>query len=209
MGLYCTKTSETYQLGIWEIVETEDELLSELPASCHEEVIPFRSEARRKERLAVRVLLKRMLGKCHEIAYYSSGKPYLVDGYGYISISHTKGFATVIFSKDREVGIDIECYSERVCKIKSRFINLEEEKFIDTGQEAKHLMICWCAKETLYKLIGEEQGTLDFKEHLHLHLFNALPSGQIQAYESRTKESAPYLLRYETHPLFIIVWCVK
>ena len=209
MGLYCTKTSETYQLGIWEIVETEEELFSELPASCHEEVLLFRSEARRKERLAVRVLLKRMLGKYHEIAYYSSGKPYLTDGYGHISISHTKGFATVIFSKDREVGVDIECYSERVCKIKSRFINLEEEKFIDTDQESKHLMICWCAKETLYKLIGEEQGTLDFKDHLHLHLFNALPSGQIQAYESRTEESVPYLLKYETHPQFIIVWCVK
>ena len=40
-----------------------------------------------------------------EIAYYSSGRPYLKDGSRYISISHTRGYVAVALHSSYEVGM--------------------------------------------------------------------------------------------------------
>ena len=93
-----------------------------------ENLQPF---TRKLEWLAVRVLLYTMLGEEKEIHYYSNGGPYLADGSFSISISHTKGYVAVLLSEPgKRVGIDIECYSERVRKVAHKFMREDEKKFL-------------------------------------------------------------------------------
>ena len=54
-------------------------------------------------------------------------------------------------------GIDIEYRSDRVKRIRSRFLAPEEEQNIDTAHEEEHLLVYWCAKEALYKLAGRKR----------------------------------------------------
>lgn len=121
-------------------------------------------KAREKEQKAVRELVAAMLqyktsiGESSrtddtvEITHEESGKPVL-DGW-HISISHTKGYAAVLLSKNHEVGIDIEYVSERVKRIADRFLRPDEQ-----AESVTDLLLHWCAKEAIYKLYSEQDLT--------------------------------------------------
>ena len=119
--------------GIWKIEESSEVLLSLL--RNREEYLPqlelIRAEQRRREWLACRVLLQEITGGPACIAYRPNGAPYLSGSSLHISISHTKGYAAVLLQDRPAVGIDIEYRSERVSKIRIRFMNQEEEAVID------------------------------------------------------------------------------
>ena len=82
----------------------------------------LKAPSRKLEYLAVRVLLKTMLGKEVRIGHEPSGKPFLTGGEYHVSISHTKGYVAVGLHESAQPGIDIEVYGERVRKVESRFI---------------------------------------------------------------------------------------
>ena len=82
-----------------------------------------KSQQRRKERLAVRLLL--LQAGITGLAYEESGKPYLVDG-PYISISHSRDWVCVALHDSRPIGIDLECFSDRMLALAQRFMNEEE-----------------------------------------------------------------------------------
>ena len=90
MPLYRTYSEGEFLLGIWKSDETTEQLLASLEhKDWYREKLAVFSEKRKHEWLSVRVLLKALCGEEKEIAYYSSGRPYLKDGSRYISISHT------------------------------------------------------------------------------------------------------------------------
>lgn len=95
--------------------------------------------------------LQELTGGSALIAYHPNGAPYLSGSSLHISISHTKGYAAVLLQDHPAAGIDIEYRSERVSRIRSRFMNPEEEAGIDKEYETEHLLLHWCAKETLLK----------------------------------------------------------
>ena len=107
---------------------------------------------REAEKQGERELLKQMLGYDVVLNHNEDGKP-LIEGYN-ISISHTKGFVTILLSKGLEVGIDIEYHSDRIQKIAQRFLRPDE-----TYTTTSDLLIAWCAKEAAYKLFSEEHLT--------------------------------------------------
>lgn len=151
-----------FRCCVWQTVETMEQLLSLLPdggCRCHEEAQQrFTSPKRRYEFVAVRVLLQQMLPGA-VIAYHESGKPYLQSSPWRISISHTDGFVAVILSLHGEVGVDIEQYGERVCRVASRFISSEE-----SASGVWEQLLLWSAKETVYKMMNCRE--VDFREHL-------------------------------------------
>ena len=81
--------------GIWKIEESSEVLLSLL--RNREEYLPqlelIRTEQRRREWLACRVLLQELTGGPVCVAYRPNGAPYLSGSSLHISISHTKGYA--------------------------------------------------------------------------------------------------------------------
>ena len=80
MPLYRTYSEGEFLLGIWKSDETTEQLLASLEhKDWYREKLAVFSEKRKHEWLSVRVLLKALCGEEKEIAYYSSGRPYLKD----------------------------------------------------------------------------------------------------------------------------------
>ena len=113
------------------------------------EISAYKSEVRRLEKLAVYSLLWKMTNSKVTVSHNEDGKP-IVDGYN-ISISHTRGYASVILSKLKNVAVDIEYYSDRVARIADKFIR-EDEIATDIASQ----LINWSVKETVYKYFSEQ-----------------------------------------------------
>jgi phosphopantetheinyl transferase len=201
------RLSENSRLGIWKIEESSSELSSLLfnPDYYARQIDDKRMEKRKQEWLSCRVMLERMVGRFVPVLYKGNGAPY-VDGEKInVSFSHTTGFAAVLIGDDSEnVGVDIERRSSRVLKVKHKFLSEEELSFIDTEKESDHLMICWCAKEALFKMIGED--SVDFVKHLHIKPFECEEKGIITAYETKTHLQHSFQLRYELTEDYALVY---
>lgn len=87
------------------------------------------------------------------INYHSTGKPTL--GSGFISISHSKNLVAICYSKDFDIGIDLEYFSEKLSRIKDRFINPSELSIINSSS-IKDLALLWSCKEAAYKYLNLE-----------------------------------------------------
>ena len=209
MPLFQCHKSELYEWGIWKTDESESELLSVFPIEDRNRYIiqsqTFKSESRRLEWLAVRALLFQLLGETKVIAYQENGKPYLADRSANISISHTKGYVAVIVSKDREVGIDIEQYGERVRRITHKFVREDECINGREGMSTQSLLLIWSAKEVMFKCIDTQE--IDFREHLYVRLpSDNIPS--MYAREFRSFSQLEFNIDYFLHSDFVMTWTV-
>lgn len=192
--------------GIWKMEETFDDLLLQFinPSQILEQMQHLTAPFRRLEWLSVRALLKELCGEEKQVAYLPSGKPYLADQSYQISISHTKGYVAVILNPSKKVGIDIEQYGDRILKLRSKFLSEKEIAAIYSDKEVLHLLLHWSAKETMFKLLGEEG--VDFKEHLLIAPFMPEENGTFDACEMRTAKQQKFRLHYRVHQDFVITW---
>jgi len=187
--------------------EDSESLLSRL--SFKDKYLPIiekMTENRKREWLAIRVLIKELLGEEKEICYSSLGKPYLSDNSFHISISHTKGYAALILNKENEVAIDIERITAKVENIRKRFVNEEEESALSKSNEKVHLLLYWSAKESLFKWLSVEN--VDFKTHLHIQPFEPLLGewSDFDAYETRTKNQNCFKIKYFVHNDYVLTY---
>ena len=83
------------------------------------------------------------------IGHAASGQP-LLRGY-HVGVTHTKGSAALMLSKSCDVACDIEHFSDRVERIKSKFLRKDEK-----ADDLDSLLVHWCGKETVYKLFPED-----------------------------------------------------
>jgi 4'-phosphopantetheinyl transferase EntD len=211
------KTVDKSRIGVAPIIENSESLLTQLDNK--DWYLPFiekMSEYRRREWLAVRVLLKKMLNEEKEILYFSSGKPYLSDDSYQIGISHTKyrktnlqeasGYVALILNKEKDVSIDIEQISSRVKNISSRFISEAEEKAISKENELIHLLLHWSAKESIFKILATEN--IDFKTQLHLAPFEPVIGtwSNFQAHETRTGKQNRFTVNYFVQNEYVLTY---
>ena len=195
------------KIAVVPLTEYSESLLDRL--SFKERYLPViekMSENRKREWLAIRVILKELLGEEKEILYNSLGKPYLSDNSFHIGISHTKGYAALIFNKENEVAIDIEKITEKVENVWKRFVNEEEEKALSQSNELIHLLLYWSAKESIYKWLGVEN--VDFKADLHIAPFEPVLGewSGFDAYETRTKEQNCLKIKYFVHEDYVLTY---
>lgn len=168
---------ETTRLGIWKIEEAEDFFLKS--------VVPQRNVShphKKLQHLAGRYLLKYLFPHfpLSLILIADTRKPYLENEAYHFSISHCGEYAAAIVSKTKRVGVDIEMTTEKVERIKHKFLSEEERKNINNlppmvnGQKfgggegmftgIKQLTLLWSCKEAVFKWYG--LGEVDFKEHI-------------------------------------------
>ena len=83
------------------------------------------------------------------IGHAASGQP-LLRGY-HVGVTHTKGYAALMLSNSCDVACDIEHFSDRVERIKSKFLRKDEK-----ADDLDSLLVHWCSKETVYKLFPED-----------------------------------------------------
>ena len=195
--------------GVWKIEESSEDLLAVLNEK--EWYLPFlekiKLESRKEEWLAVRVLLKTLLKEEKQIDYHINGAPFLVEAQQSISFSHTKGCVAVQVLPVEHAGIDIEYLSDRVLKIKNRFLSLKELAGIDANETVVHLLLHWSAKETIFKALMQQD--VDFREQLHIEPFKLEREGFIAAYETRTELRQSFKLGYLVTDEYVLTYIIN
>ena len=209
------------RLGLWRIA---DELhIDEVCPQMVCEELKQKCEKRRKETIAVYALLHAMTGRANFIIEHNTdGKPQLNDYF--ISISHTKGYASIIMSKNKEVAIDIEYRNNRVFRIVDKFITKQEQimlkelthldvstlRTMDIVASATNcydaqtaLLLCWCAKETMYKYFSEHRLMFDEMQN---ELKEIKPQGTFDCLNLR--HNIRHSIRYIQNEEFILTYTV-
>lgn len=198
-------SKEKCTVAIWQITESEEELMAPL---CDGEVLleearrRFKAPSRRLEWLSVR-RLKHELGVTSPIAYLPSGRPYLKDDAHHISISHTRGYAAVAISELNPIGLDIEQRTDKVCRVRDKFLSREEKTFpLLAKKNVEAMLVVWTIKEAMFKLM--DNTGIDFAEHFHVSPFELADEGCLQAHETLTEEQKSFQFTYQIYPDFIL-----
>lgn len=138
-----------FRVGVWETSETK----AELQSLCEKKGITFPNvpEKRQRELATEYLLLHEMLGMNAEIVHDSHGAPSLGGDERRVSISHTGGYVVVaIASKDTRMGVDIERFSDRVLRVRRKFLSgVEQATIAEDDVEAN--IVAWTIKEAVYK----------------------------------------------------------
>lgn len=121
-------------------------------------------EEKKKEWKGARLAIKAALD-CISLPYPGffkdeHGKSHPMDGYGYVSLSHTKGIAAAIFHKEMPVGIDLDYVREKVVRLGPKFLDPSEIEFLN-GDPLLYT-IAWSAKESIFKCQGRRGISLKY-----------------------------------------------
>lgn len=100
------------------------------------------------------------------------GKSQVMNGNGFVSLSHTIGLAGAIFHRDTPVGIDMDFIREKILKIGSRFLDKSEIEFLE--KDPLHYTMAWSAKESIFKCQGKRG--VSFRENILLEPFSSSAS---------------------------------
>ena len=159
------------------------------------------------EWLSVRALLNELTEKESKIVYNEERKPFLADNSYNISISHSNKLTSVILSKNKRVGIDLEFMSHRINNIAYKFINPNEFITSNKAFEQLHMYIHWCAKEALYKICNKEN--INFRENLTIKPFDIEHEGFITGVHHDEAIYEEFQLKYMLRDNYVIVLCCK
>ncbi len=185
-------------LTLWEIQETEEELLSEIFLSDdeNEELATIKSSKSRLRWLASRLALRNLFDSTQivDVKKDQYGKPYLSMFSGHISISHSGNMAAAVFHPERSAGVDIELIRPKIVNIATKFLSSKELQSIDKNNELKALFACWCVKEAVYKWHGRKG--LSLKDGIEIQPFVYDEVGVFEAVVN-TPERNIFCIHYE------------
>ena len=196
-------------LGMWEIKEDLETLLTtvNLDDDDKKTLFGFKSPDRQVEWLSVRALLNELTGKNSKIVYNEVRKPFLHDNSFNISISHSNQLTSILLSKHKQIGIDLEYMSHRIGRLAHKFINETEYITPDKTYQKLHLYIHWCAKEALYKIC--DKNNINFKENLTIQKFELAEEGHITGILHNTGIFEEFRMKYQVRDNYVIVFCFK
>lgn len=158
--------NETTRLGVWKIEETEEFFKGNVPV--HRDVT---HPHKRLQHLAGRFLLQFLFPDFpyELIQVADTRKPFLKDEQYHFSISHCGDYAAAIVSRKQRVGIDVELVTEKISRIKDKYLHEDEQVLFgitETAPDLQLLTVLWSAKESVFKWYGN--GNVDFKKHIQL-----------------------------------------
>jgi len=196
-------------IGIWELTESAESLISTFQFSENEavEFKKFKGEKRQKEYLATRLLLQQLFNEKAEITYQKSGRPQLKDSVLNISISHSAELVVVFISKEL-VGIDIEGVYRKIDRVTKRFLHAKELEWIEKSENSQSLKITfWCAKEAIFKCSFE--AGVQFDTQIFIPPFEIEKTSNFEGILTSEKGVENYSLWYLQFQNNIIVYCVE
>ncbi|MFW5754338.1 MAG: 4'-phosphopantetheinyl transferase family protein [Marinilabiliaceae bacterium] len=206
--LFENRETTSVRTAVWKITEREEELLQMLPKlnlSDSGFLNKISWQPRRLEWLASRILLHQLTDFYPDVCYNKKGQPEITGCNENISISHTREFAAVALSPSFVPGIDIERPSPRIGKVKDRFLNEHEKRFLTPAAENEQLGLIWCSKEAIFKKAGQKG--LNFRENIIISPFTPEEKGQISALLMPGSEQETGLeLNYLNRDDFYLVW---
>ncbi len=164
------ETIENCRVAVWEINEGLDWFQNHVFVT-EDELIDFQNishPVKQLEWFAGRAALQHLVQPLvyDGLIKDQYGKPHLRSHEAHISISHTTKYVVVAFHNHKPIGIDLERVSEKIERIKHKFLNPNE--MVAAKYDLVKLTTFWCAKEALYKLHGTKQ--LSFKDNISVEL---------------------------------------
>ena len=195
------------KLGIWKIEETEQFFL---------ETVPLQSEIthphKRMQHLAGRYLLRYLFPDFPYdlIRIADTRKPFLVNDIYHFSISHCGDFAAAIVSSEKRVGVDVEIFSEKIERVKDKFVNKVEENtiahFAPDNHLNKFLTLMWSCKESIFKWYGS--GQVDFRKHMQMQAIHFDERREVVLSDFLFSKERPKLLKLRSVLLekFVLSW---
>ncbi len=210
MPLFSLIKEDLLSVGLWKTTESEEELRARLtaPLPYDTELRAYAHPKRRMEYLAIRVLLKEMLGQQeYHISYTPFGQPYFKDMDMHISISHSGEYAAVALHRKSPVGVDIEKPSEKIIRLSSRFVSQTEipQRAAMTEDELRwQYLLHWSGKESVYKVLHREG--VDFLAHLQIAPFRL----QEESFSLRDGfQDKNYTVHFRLFADFVCTWCIS
>ena len=210
MALYLRKKLDNKaEIAVWQITETEEELLSliSVPTDELEEISLFRSESQRKQKLAVRALLNEVFEEKMYLNHHDNGQPYLENCVTNISITHTEKYVAIIIHDEDDLGIDIESLDRDFSAVEKKALSEEEIEDLDDDKKNEQLAIYWCAKEAIFKRMS--QNRVDFAEQIEVEKFNLKKEGELEAtFIHKDEHEEEFELEYMIFDRHVMVWLV-
>ena len=189
--VYQQNINEATKLAVWHIAEKEDFFLKRVPLQKE-----ITHPHKRLQHLAGRYLLTELFDDfpLELIRIADTKKPFLPNEAYHFSISHCGDYAAVIVSSLNRVGTDVEIVSEKVFRIKDKFLSHSEQLMLGRMynsefriQNSELFTLCWSIKEAMFKWYG--LGKVDFKEHMRIDKI-AVHSNEFIAHCIFKKETA-------------------
>jgi len=198
--------NQSSKLAIWKIDEPElfyTELVTISTTISHPH--------KRLQHLAGRYLLPFLFADFphNSIEIAETRKPFLPTAEFQFSISHCADFAAAIVSKNKAVGIDIEMITERVHKIKHKYLHATEQAFVNDypiEKQTELLTLLWSAKEAMFKWWG--RGDIDFSEAMQIQSFELKESGVIYTSFKKDNFETALELNYKIMDQMCLVWVI-
>ena len=208
MLCHCHHRDDRLAWALYEFDEELDGLVALCDASTVEYAVRnFKSGKRQREWLAVRLALKELSGCEIAIAYKPDGKPYRVDGKGYVSISHSGNLVAVALHDECDIGIDVELRSSRISAVRGRVLSPAEEMALDSSNEEEALLLHWSAKESFYKIVGNQGGS--YAENFSISPFAVAALGSFNiSYNVADKLIKRVIVNYIVENEYVFTLCV-
>lgn len=153
------------QLSRWQITESRDQLAQMYNQIWGDAFDILTYEEGSKHKLSARNLIATQFPN-HALQFSEHGKPLLSPAIAHINHSHAGDYTVLIHHQSQSVGVDIEQVRPQLHRIYKRFCNEYELNWLGENPALEVLLLIWCAKEALYKAIGQK-GT-DFRIHLQI-----------------------------------------
>lgn len=205
MPLFYQQNINQYtKLGVWKIEEPQEFFLHNVPLQRD-----ITHPHKRLQHLAGRYLLPFLFPDFphHEIEIADTRKPFLPSEQYHFSISHCSDYAAAIVSNKNRVGVDVEVITERVNKIKHKFLHPEELRFVNsqsTNKQINLLTLLWSAKEAMFKWYG--LGEVDFSDMMRTFPFELKDEGEIDAAFMKDDLQQKLILHYKMMEGLSLVW---
>lgn len=204
MPLIYNQYEHTYRVALWDLTEPlsyfeEKVQLSQSEKKTYKEI---NNESRKKEWLAVRLLLRETLGFWPSIVYVESGKPILQNHSRHLSISHAKTMVGILLCTNPYAGIDIEPTNRNIEKVAKRFLSEEELNNIESAKLPDSKIMYWCAKEAIFKAVNENN--ISFSKQIIVN--EVLPEGEARATFHTSGKTKHFILKYIKLNDHLIVW---
>ncbi|MCW0481990.1 4'-phosphopantetheinyl transferase family protein [Gaoshiqia sediminis] len=141
-------------LLIWELTETPEELRILIPEALSDKAFSLLTNPkRRKEWLAVRLLLREVECSPAHISYTEIGRPQIEhEHFHQISISHSDKLAGVFLHPSKTIGLDIENADRDFVRVEKKYLSPKEMELARTIPNGHGLF--WGIKEAAYKAAG-------------------------------------------------------
>ncbi len=210
MALSLIKKIKSGTIGVWELAESSLELCKSFVFAYQEkqEYSNLKIEKRKREYLAVRLLLDKMTNGKKQIQHNYEGKPAIKNYNLNISISHSANLAVILISEYNS-GIDTERLDRNIEKAAIRFLPENELKNTLKADNPRHMQIIyWCAMEAVYKCISGQ--ITDIRSQFRIVPFNHdANGGKFNGEVALSGKLLSFFFEYFYYKNNVIVWCVE